>query len=132
MIALSAALTAYESVRRLQDPRPLTHVGVVLTAGLIGFAGNEPVAVYRIRVGRAIGSAALVADRWHARADGLTSLAVVEIGVVVDPGLSVVEGHEIAVGANHRLLLDIPRRLEATVHVSPDGRDHHESVDHHH
>jgi divalent metal cation (Fe/Co/Zn/Cd) transporter len=49
----------------------------VLGAGLIGFAGNEAVAVYRIRVGRRIGSAALVADGVHARTDGLTSLAVV-------------------------------------------------------
>jgi cation diffusion facilitator family transporter len=45
-------------------------------AGLVGFAGNELVAVYRIRVGRRIGSAALVADGMHARTDGLTSLAV--------------------------------------------------------
>jgi cation diffusion facilitator family transporter len=51
-------------------------VGWVALAGLIGFAGNELVAVYRIRVGRGIGSAALVADGLHARTDGLTSLAV--------------------------------------------------------
>ena len=42
----------------------------------IGFAGNELVARYRIRVGRRIGSAALVADGLHARTDGFTSLAV--------------------------------------------------------
>jgi cation diffusion facilitator family transporter len=46
-------------------------------AGVIGFAGNELVAIYRTRVGRRIGSAALVADGLHARTDGLTSLAVV-------------------------------------------------------
>ena len=34
-------------------------------------------ALYRIRVGRDIGSAALVADGYHARTDGLTSLAVI-------------------------------------------------------
>jgi cation diffusion facilitator family transporter len=45
-------------------------------AALLGFLGNEAVAVFRIRVGREIGSAALVADGYHARADGLTSLAV--------------------------------------------------------
>src|SRR5215210_8459272 len=50
-------------------------------AGLVGFAGNELVAVYRIRVGRQIGSAALVADGVHARTDGFTSLAVV-LGVI--------------------------------------------------
>ncbi len=46
-------------------------------AGLIGFAGNELVARYRIGVGRRIGSGALVADGLHARTDGFTSLAVV-------------------------------------------------------
>ena len=77
MIALSAVVAGFESVRRLFDPREIDHVGVVIAAGLIGFAGNELVAVYRIRVGRAIGSAALVADGLHARTDGFTSLAVV-------------------------------------------------------
>ena len=77
MIALSAVVAGYESFRRLLDPREIEHVGVVIAAGLIGFAGNELVAVYRIRVGRAIGSAALVADGLHARTDGFTSLAVV-------------------------------------------------------
>jgi len=84
MIALSAVLAAYESIRRLIDPQPITHAWVVLAAGLIGFAGNELVAVYRIRVGNKIGSAALVADGLHARTDGFTSLAVVlgTIGVM--------------------------------------------------
>lgn len=77
MIALSAILAAYESVRRLLDPQPLEHLGWVLAAGVTGFVGNEAVAVYRIRVGRRIGSAALVADGVHARTDGFTSLAVV-------------------------------------------------------
>jgi cation diffusion facilitator family transporter len=56
-------------------------VWIVLAAGVIGFCGNEAVAIYRMRVGRAIGSAALVADGAHARADGLTSLGVV-VGAV--------------------------------------------------
>ncbi|MEV0800765.1 cation diffusion facilitator family transporter [Kribbella sp. NPDC050281] len=77
MIALSAIVAGYESIRRLIEPQPITNTGVVLAAGLIGFAGNELVAVYRIRVGRKIGSAALVADGLHARTDGFTSLAVV-------------------------------------------------------
>jgi cation diffusion facilitator family transporter len=76
IIAASALLAAVGSVRRLLDPAPVEHVGWVALAGLIGFAGNELVAVYRIRVGRGIGSAALVADGLHARTDGLTSLAV--------------------------------------------------------
>ena len=69
-------LAAYESIRRFLEPQPLTNLGWVLAAALIGFAGNELVAVYRIRVGRRIGSAALVADGVHARTDGFTSLAV--------------------------------------------------------
>ena len=77
MIILSAVLAGYESIRRLLEPQPITNVGVVIAAGLIGAAGNELVALYRIRVGRRIGSAALVADGLHARTDGLTSLAVV-------------------------------------------------------
>ncbi|WP_431953368.1 cation diffusion facilitator family transporter [Nocardia lijiangensis] len=76
MIALSALIAGYEAVRRLVDPVPIDHLGWVALAGLIGFLGNEIVALYRIRVGRRIGSAALVADGLHARTDGFTSLAV--------------------------------------------------------
>ena len=77
MITLSAIVAGYEAVMRLTNPEPIEHIGWVALAGLIGFIGNEWVAVYRIRVGRRIGSAALVADGLHARTDGLTSLAVV-------------------------------------------------------
>ena len=76
MIALSAIVAGVESVRRLINPVPINLVGWVAAAGLVGFIGNELVAVYRIRVGRRIGSAALVADGLHARTDGFTSLAV--------------------------------------------------------
>lgn len=76
MIALSAAVAGYESVRRLFNPVAIEHLGWVAAAGLIGFIGNELVAIYRIRVGRRIGSAALVADGLHARTDGFTFLAV--------------------------------------------------------
>lgn len=81
MIALSAIVAGVESVRRLVQPQPLDNLGWVLAAGVIGFLGNEAVAVYRIRTGRRIGSAALVADGVHARTDGFTSLAVV-LGVI--------------------------------------------------
>lgn len=213
MIALSGVVAGYESVRRLLDPQPITNVGVVLVAGLIGFAGNELVALYRIRVGRQIGSAALVADGLHARTDGFTSLAVVagalgvlagfpladpivgllitvailfvlksaatdvyrrlmdavepqlvdtaeasmrsvpgvqdveelrlrwighriraEVGIVVDSGLGIVEAHDIANEAHHRLLHDVPKLDAVTVHVSPsdgDGQDHHILTAHH-
>ena len=76
MITLSAVLAAYESIDRLIHPRPVTHLWVVAAAAVVGFIGNEWVARYRIRAGRRIGSAALVADGLHARTDGFTSLAV--------------------------------------------------------
>jgi cation diffusion facilitator family transporter len=76
MITLSAIIAGVESVRRLIHPVPIQHVGWVAAAGLVGFIGNELVAIYRIRVGRQIGSAALIADGLHARTDGFTSLAV--------------------------------------------------------
>jgi len=76
VIASSAALAAWQAVDRLVNPRDMTHVGWVAAAGLVGFAGNELVARYRITTGRRIGSAALVADGLHARTDGFTSLAV--------------------------------------------------------
>jgi cation diffusion facilitator family transporter len=76
VIAASAALAAYEAADRLARPREVAHLPAVAAAGLAGFAGNELVARYRTRVGRRIGSAALVADGLHARADGFTSLAV--------------------------------------------------------
>lgn len=213
MIALSAVVSGLESVRRLLDPQPIDHIGAVVAAGLIGFAGNEIVAVHRIRTGRRIGSAALVADGLHARTDGFTSLAVVvgglgvlagfpladpivgiaitiailavlrsaavqvyrrlmdgvdpelvdaaeaalhatpgvwrieslrlrwvghrvraETGIVVDHRLGIVDAHAIAVDAHHRLLHDVPRLVDATVHVSPAaaaGRDHHAALAHH-
>lgn len=81
MIAASAGVAAVEAIIRLLNPQPLTNTGWVFAAGLIGFAGNEAVALYRIRTGRRIGSAALVADGMHARTDGFTSLAVV-VGVI--------------------------------------------------
>jgi cation diffusion facilitator family transporter len=77
LIAISAAVAGIEAASRLAHPRTIGHAGWVLAAGVIGFAGNELVAEYRIRVGRRIGSAALEADGHHARADGLTSLGVV-------------------------------------------------------
>jgi cation diffusion facilitator family transporter len=71
MITLSSGLAAYEAIDRLIHPRDVSQLWAVA-----GAAVNEVVARYRIRVGRRIGSAALVADGLHARTDGFTSLAV--------------------------------------------------------
>ena len=209
-ILVSAVAAAYESVRRLVDPAEVRHVGAVAAAGVIGFLGNEAVAQYRIRVGREIGSAALVADGLHARTDGFTSLAVVlgaigvalgveradplvgllitvailfvlrdaarqvyrrlmdavdeqlvddvegvlrstpgvralgdvrvrwightlraEAEVVVDAGLSLVEAHDVAEEAQHRLLHSVPKLTSVIVHCDPEGAHHHARTAHH-
>lgn len=213
MIALSSGIALGEAIWRLLHPQPLQHVPWVVAAGIVGFAGNELVAIFRVRVGRSIGSAALVADGLHARTDGLTSLAVVvgalgaaaglliadpvvgilisaailwilkdaardiyhrlmdsvdprlvdkvyevvrgvpgiedvgqvhlrwighqlraEVDVVSDRRLSLVDAHAIAVEAHHRLLHEVPRLSEATVHTSPcahAGSDPHVAISHH-
>ncbi|WP_248963250.1 cation diffusion facilitator family transporter [Sphaerisporangium perillae] len=76
IITASAVFAGYEAIQRLLAPQDVHALGWVAAAGLVGFLGNEWVARYRIRVGREIGSAALVADGLHARTDGFTSLAV--------------------------------------------------------
>ena len=205
VIVLSSAAAAVIAVQRLTHPHPVTHLAVVAIAAALGFAGNELVARYRIRTGRRIGSAALVADGLHARADGFTSLAVLagaggvalgwtwadpvvgllitaaigvvgwqaarEVGrrlmdsvdpaltetaevtlraapgvldvgqvrlrwvgrtlraeceILVDPRCSVIEAHDVAVGAEYALIHAIGRLTAAIVHADPlDGADHH-------
>ncbi len=211
-IAASAALAAWAAVDRLLNPRDITHLWAVAAAAVTGFAGNEWVARYRIRTGRRIGSAALVADGLHARTDGFTSLAVLfgaggaalgwryadpvvgllitaailfvlkdaarevyrrlmdsvdpelvtsaeealgmvngvrgvgqvrmrwighalraEADIVVDPHLTVVAAHELAVEAEHALIHAVPRLTAATVHTdhTPVAGDPHAPLDHH-
>ncbi len=207
IIAASSALTAYEAATRLAHPRTVSNLAVVALAAMIGFTGNETVARYRIRVGKKIGSAALVADGLHARTDGFTSLAVLlgvggaalgwrwadpvvgllitvailavlrqaareiyrrlmdavdpalidqaeqtlhaapgvldvgqvrmrwighqlraECEIIVNPEVSAVRAHEVAVNAEHDLLHALPRLAAAIVHADPgpqEGTDHH-------
>jgi cation diffusion facilitator family transporter len=75
-ILFSAIFAGYESIQRLFHPQDISHLWSVVAASVVGFIGNEVVAIFRIRVGRRIGSAALIADGYHARVDGWTSLAV--------------------------------------------------------
>jgi cation diffusion facilitator family transporter len=77
IILFSAVVAGYQAIHRLFHPQTVTHLGWLAAAGFVGFVGNEVVAVFRIRVGRQMNSAALIADGYHARTDGLTSLAVV-------------------------------------------------------
>jgi cation diffusion facilitator family transporter len=76
IIFFSACVAAYEAVMKIIHPQPITYLWWVAAAAIIGFIGNEAVAVFRIKVGKEIGSAALVADGQHARVDGFTSLSV--------------------------------------------------------
>jgi len=81
IILFSALVAGYQAIERLINPQPVGFLGALAAAAIVGFLGNEAVAIFRIQVGRQIGSAALVADGYHARTDGWTSLAVL-IGAV--------------------------------------------------
>jgi len=76
LVALSGVLTAWQSLERLFHPQHVQHLPAVMAAAVVGVAGNEIVAQYRLRVGQRIGSAALEADGLHTRTDGIASLAV--------------------------------------------------------
>ena len=91
LIFFSACVAGYESIRKLIDPQPVTHLGWVAAAAIIGFIGNEAVAIFRIRVGKEIGSAALIADGQHSRVDGFTSLAVLIGAIGVWVGVPVLD-----------------------------------------
>ena len=75
-ILASAVVAGYEAVQRILHPQTVGYLWAVVFASIVGFLGNEGVAIFRIKVGKEIGSAALIADGYHARTDGWTSLAV--------------------------------------------------------
>lgn len=76
MIFVSAVVAGYESIYRFFHPQKIEYLGAIVAAAIIGFIGNEAVAMFRINVGTEIGSAALIADGYHARMDGILSLGV--------------------------------------------------------
>jgi cation diffusion facilitator family transporter len=90
-IAVSACVALFETVERIIHPHTLTHLGLLALAGVIGFAGNELAARYRLRAGRRLRSPALVADGRHAQADGIVSLAVVASAALVALGAQVAD-----------------------------------------
>ncbi len=136
-IAVSSILTAGAAIGRLLHPRDVSDLAAVAAAAVAGFIGNELVARYRIRIGRKIGSAALVADGLHARTDGFTSLAVlVGAGGVTlgwrwaDPAVGLAITAAMAMAARHatrevyRRLMDavdpaLVDRAEATLRATP-------------
>ncbi|MEW6248416.1 MAG: cation diffusion facilitator family transporter [Nitrospirota bacterium] len=81
LIVVTGLWVGYESMRHLVQPEQVGHVWAVVFASLVAYIGNEAVARYRIKTGHEIGSAALVADGYHARTDALASLAVVLAGI---------------------------------------------------
>ena len=117
-IAVSAAFIFWESFPKLLNPQPLTNLGWVAAAAIIGALGNEAVAWIQIRTGRKIGSAAMEADGLHARADGFTSLAVLVAAIgswlgfpIIDPIIGLLIGvmilfitRQAAVTMWHRLM----------------------------
>ena len=87
LTAVPLGVAFYESIDRLLNPQDLTHLWALAGAGVIGFLGNEAAACVRLRAGRSLQSPALVADGYHARSDGLVSLAVVASAILVALGL---------------------------------------------
>ena len=90
-ILVSALVALYETIGRLIDPQPLTHLWALAAAGAIGFVGNEIAALVRLRAGRRLDSPALVADGYHARTDGYVSLGVVLSAALVAAGAEIAD-----------------------------------------
>jgi cation diffusion facilitator family transporter len=125
IIALSALIAGWEAVMRLLAPQPVDHLWAVALAAVVGFLGNEAVAVFRIRVGRQIHSAALVADGYHARADGFVSLAVL-LGVVGTALGFPLADPLVGLGITLVILRLVWEAARAVVQRALDGVDPHE------
>lgn len=142
-IAFSAAYILWESVQKLINPQPLDNLIWVAAAAVIGFIGNEIVAMLQIRVGRRIASEAMIADGLHARTDGLTSLAVLiaaggaALGFpIIDPIIGIVIGvtivfitRDAAIAIWHRLMdavdPELTMKAEQIIGQHPDVRSIH-------
>lgn len=122
LILASAVLAGWEAVQRLIEPRSLEHVEWVLAAGIVGAIGNEAVARYRIAVGRRIGSAALVADGFHARADGFTSLGVVASALASMAGIARADA-VVGIAITAAIVLTLVRAARVVLHRALDGTD---------
>ena len=85
-IFVSACVALWQTIERLINPQPLSHVAALAAAGAIGFIGNEIAALIRLRAGKRLQSPALIADGYHARTDGLVSLGVVASALIVALG----------------------------------------------
>jgi cation diffusion facilitator family transporter len=131
-IAISAGVVFYESIQKFINPEPMSSLGWVMAAAIIGFLGNEAVALLQIRTGRKIGSAALVADGLHARTDGLTSLAVLLAAggawlgfPIVDPIIGILIGFAILFITRDAIVTMWYRLMDA---IEPEYMDQAEAV----
>jgi cation diffusion facilitator family transporter len=120
-IFVSACVAGYEAVDRLIHPQTIDHLGVLAAAGAIGFAGNELAARIRLRAGRRLRSAALIADGNHARTDGYVSLAVVLSAAVVAAGFP--RADPLIGLAITLVILGITRQSFRTIRAEPTGAD---------
>lgn len=90
-IFASACVALCETVLRLLNPQELQHLWALAGAGVIGYIGNEIAARVRLRAGRRLDAAALVADGNHARVDAFVSLGVVASAAVVALGVEIAD-----------------------------------------
>jgi cation diffusion facilitator family transporter len=121
-ILASAVVAGIQAVQRLIHPQDVKAPGWVLAAGVIGFIGNEAVAAYRTRVGKRIGSAALVADGLHARTDGLASLGVVVATIGVLLGFERADA-VVGLAITIAILVTCWHAARAVLHRALDGTD---------
>ena len=90
-IFVSACVAGVLAIEKIINPHAPTHLLALGLAGAVGFAGNEIAAQVRLAAGRRLNSPALVADGYHARADGFVSLAVMLSAVLVAVGLALAD-----------------------------------------
>ncbi|HSG16178.1 MAG TPA: cation diffusion facilitator family transporter [Anaerolineae bacterium] len=131
-IAISAIIVFWESIQKFINQEPMTNLGWVAVAAVIGFLGNEFVAVLEIRTGRKIGSAAMVTDGLHARTDGLTSLSVLIAAIgtwlgfpILDPIIGILIGVAILFITRDAIVAMWYRLMDA---IEPEYMDRAEAV----
>ena len=89
VILFSACVAGYLTLQRLLHPHTLSHLGLLIAAGTVGFFGNEIAARVRLRAGRRLESPALLADGQHARIDAFVSLGVVASALLAEAGATI-------------------------------------------
>lgn len=131
-IGFSAGYILIEAVSKIINPKMIAYGGWVVVAALIGFIGNEAVAVLQIRVGKKIGSEAMITDGRHARVDGITSLAVLPAVIgswlnfpILDPIFGLIIGVAIVFITRDAIVAMWYRLMDA---VDPHLIDHAEAA----